>query len=1329
MALCSLSYSKGVIIVILIVLLVGSSRDDQHFQLNTPSIAKHYSISDYATRSPINVTGDAALDSLGLPGSGNQSQPYLIQGFNFTDYPEDSAIALYDTTRYVTIRDCHFGGSFKVSITLSAAHNVLVFNNSFQAHWRSIYSVGCSNLGVINNTFSYPVALYSSPGCLFTNNILNPVRVYEGHYIKDATNSIIVNNTCVSGGIYVETGTNVTFSNNTVGGKPIGHFEGLQDNIINGADYGQIGINQCRNVTVKGGTFNNNDVAIWVVDSTNCTVQDVNTYNCWSSVGFSRCNQSFVFNATGGFLSSIYGVSISDSQNIIARDCEFTACGYYGVSTWNSERVTIIDNMLQNGGWGIYVYESSQLEVANNQIISNNMGLEVSISQDIQVIGNAILDSQEYGILLNQITTDSVRLSNNNVTGGTIGIEVENSSDGPLIENNTINSGQNYGINLELSTNVTVRLNNFSNCGLGINGLMYTSQFVHGDIQLWKHQINGNTVNTHPLVYLREASDQAVDPSAGQVWLIDCDTISVLSLNVSNSGVGCGIAHSSNIHVSGLISDFNIWGIFLTSTYSCTVEFSRCSFNVEGIYGQVSTNLRIHNNTCKYNDENMVVLGGPGLTVTSNECGHNTGVGVLGSYGSIGTQGCSHADISNNTCYDAWSGIYVSGFNQENVSISGNNCYQTGAGIWTSSLSNSSVVDNFCHDSGEGVGVWLCYNITLLSNVFSEIVDTNVHVYHGSDNTLDSNHFGGCTYATVFFEASPDGAIRNNNLTGDAPIGIQLKDSPRASIYNNTVDIVGSLGSVSVLLNDSSDCILQENLISGAINFGIHSFNSTNTICRNNTIMNCANDGIWFDSSVDGQADSNWISDCLVGIHDSFCNTSIHIANQINYCSKGIFLQESRQSHTEYNILFDNIVGIEIEYSYNIILSHNNISYSQSNGFTLNNVDTCAMTDNLIHNSIDTGLAIYQSQYVTVTNGTFYSNGQSACVLIEFSNNCVLSDCEVRDNSYGGVYLESSTDCLIINNVIMNNLLDGIRIMGSSNQNTVYGNTLALNIGGNGKDYGINNAWDDGMGIGNIWDDYSGTGVYQIPGSAGSIDHYPLLYDINRPSIDSPADIYYDYGATNQIITWSCSDDNPSLFYVFVNGTQINQGVWDGSNIFFNVTGLTPGVYDYTLLIYDLGGNYASDSVLVIVTGPALPSIIGAPIESTTIEVGSSESVLTWNVVTPFPNNYQILVNGTVVQEGDWDGSAITFGLGQLSVGLYNITLVAYDELGNFASDSVWVQVNPSSLDLTQIPISQIVAIAALCILGYFGYRILAHSKKQKSESDWREMLDDFGRY
>ncbi|RDE17373.1 MAG: hypothetical protein C4K49_03180, partial [Candidatus Thorarchaeota archaeon] len=83
---------------------------------------------------------------------------------------------------------------------------------------------------------------------------------------------------------------------------------------------------------------------------------------------------------------------------------------------------------------------------------------------------------------------------------------------------------------------------------------------------------------------------------------------------------------------------------------------------------------------------------------------------------------------------------------------------------------------------------------------------------------------------------------------------------------------------------------------------------------------------------------------------------------------------------------------------------------------------------------------------------------------------------------------DPSSQAHVLNNTVCDNEGTGISVTGNGHH--IYWNTICRN-GRNAVDSGSGNTWDDGARCGNFWDDMTPGAVYLIPGTAGSVDHYP----------------------------------------------------------------------------------------------------------------------------------------------------------------------------------------------------------------------------------------------
>jgi len=83
--------------------------------------------------------------------------------------------------------------------------------------------------------------------------------------------------------------------------------------------------------------------------------------------------------------------------------------------------------------------------------------------------------------------------------------------------------------------------------------------------------------------------------------------------------------------------------------------------------------------------------------------------------------------------------------------------------------------------------------------------------------------------------------------------------------------------------------------------------------------------------------------------------------------------------------------------------------------------------------------------------------------------------------------------------------------------------------------------------------------------------------------VDNPSDVEYVEFTTGHSITWNPIDDHPESYTIYRNSVVYASGAWNGSQFTVDVDGLSPGVYNYTLVVTDFGGNSVTDTVLVTV--------------------------------------------------------------------------------------------------------------------------------------------------
>ncbi len=191
--------------------------------------------------------------------------------------------------------------------------------------------------------------------------------------------------------------------------------------------------------------------------------------------------------------------------------------------------------------------------------------------------------------------------------------------------------------------------------------------------------------------------------------------------------------------------------------------------------------------------------------------------------------------------------------------------------------------------------------------------------------------------------------------------------------------------------------------------------------------------------------------------------------------------------------------------------------------------------------------------------------------------------------------------------------------------------------------------------------------------------------DTTAPVVSDVADFSIPVGVDGEYIIWTCSEPFPDYFIITRDSVVIDEGTWNGTDLRVNLNGLSVDSYVFELTVNDTYANSASDDVIVsVVTDRTPPSL--TPLNDVSFEFGTKGHSLTWICSDLFPSSFSITQNGTVVDSGLWNGSNLAVNLDELSVGVYNFTIVLYDSTGNSASDFVTVTVTlPETTSTTSI--------------------------------------------
>ncbi len=214
----------------------------------------------------------------------------------------------------------------------------------------------------------------------------------------------------------------------------------------------------------------------------------------------------------------------------------------------------------------------------------------------------------------------------------------------------------------------------------------------------------------------------------------------------------------------------------------------------------------------------------------------------------------------------------------------------------------------------------------------------------------------------------------------------------------------------------------------------------------------------------------------------------------------------------------------------------------------------------------------------------------------------------------------------------------------------------------------------DGHGLGT----YNYTiAVTDVGGNTAVDTVFIIVTDGTDPNIDTPVDVQYDEFATGYSIIWDPSDMHPVSYVIYLEGSPVKSGIWNSSveTITISVDGHGLGSYNYTIVVTDVGGKTATDTVYVHVNDGTTPTI-DTPLDILYDEFETGYAI-TWDPSDLHPVSYVIYLEGSPIKSGAWNISAETINVSVDGHGLgeHNYTLAVTDIGGNTAIDTVLVTV------------------------------------------------------
>ncbi len=188
-------------------------------------------------------------------------------------------------------------------------------------------------------------------------------------------------------------------------------------------------------------------------------------------------------------------------------------------------------------------------------------------------------------------------------------------------------------------------------------------------------------------------------------------------------------------------------------------------------------------------------------------------------------------------------------------------------------------------------------------------------------------------------------------------------------------------------------------------------------------------------------------------------------------------------------------------------------------------------------------------------------------------------------------------------------------------------------------------------------------------------------------------------------ITWNALSGFDMSYIIWLNDSLIEAAGIDATGtITFTSEGLNPGVYNLTIQMFGLNGQFISRTTWIqVIADP----FIEAP--STFVFVyGTTGNYISWHVWGDLLLNYTIWIDGEILESGAiFEASNITIGVDNLTAGTHNVTLQVLNQVGGSAVNEVIVDVTRPAFPFPTLGISEIITIGSLIVIVVFGSLII----------------------
>ncbi|MGY5852774.1 MAG: NosD domain-containing protein [Candidatus Thorarchaeota archaeon] len=294
---------------------------------------------------------------------------------------------------------------------------------------------------------------------------------------------------------------------------------------------------------------------------------------------------------------------------------------------------------------------------------------------------------------------------------------------------------------------------------------------------------------------------------------------------------------------------------------------------------------------------------------------------------------------------------------------------------------------------------------------------------------------------------------------------------------------------------------------------------------------------------------------------------------------------------------------------------------------------------------------------LSVTDRDEGGDYHSTIALVDVANGRIV-DCDITTC---GIYIAESTNCVVQDNVIRE-CDSGVTVMDSTRcvirENSVFDGFIGISIV-----RGLSHDVVQNQVYGHVYD---GIVVTSSSRAGGFTPHpEPSNITVRENVVYNNCNNEFSYAGINVLYSDTVYIHDNYIGWNYVRNTRETECTyahWRGN--FYS---------DYT------GSNYGFDSESKLWSYDSNPQIDHP--DDKQFSWGASESIH-WTPEDSLPSKYVIFVDAAQMDEGYWDDSGVTYDLGHLYPGTYNILIVVHNAAGATVSDNILVKVDPQPHNL-----------------------------------------------